>query len=192
MHWDEITKHERMAERLRKLPKPKIVSFAGGCVTHALERFQREETLRAAPFVTGTADALSGFWSDFRLRPQAATRQVLLLQPLVPNDDAGDEDALLPGRYDLVMAAIYACECADEPDAQKAFDAAAHAYQAIYDLALRPNEVSRAEPELDAAERDSADCRSEIEFQIGYLTVLEQAPLDRATDFAAVRELMAR
>lgn len=192
MHWDEVAKRERLIERLRKLSKAKVISFAGGCAAHVLERFQREQELQAAPFMTATADALKGFWCDFHSHPQEATRQVLILQPLIPDDDAGDEDAFLPGRYDLVMAAICACECVERPDAQKAFDAAAHAYQAIYDLELRPNEISRAEPELGETERVNATCRDEIAFQFGYLTALEQLPIGSPVDFSTVRQLLTR
>ena len=190
MHWDEVTKRERLTKRLRRLSKPKIVSFAGGCAAHVLERFEREQSLQSTPYVRDVAGTLKRFWSDLRSSPQAAARQVLVLQPLIPDDDAGDEDALLPGRYDLVMAAIYACECAEKPDAEKALDAAAHAYQAIYDLELRPNEISRAEPELDAAERSNAACREELAFQLRYLIVLEELPADSPADFTIVRQAL--
>lgn len=192
MQWDEVIKRERLAERLHRLPKSRVVSFAGGCAAHVLERFQEEPELGTAAFVTVIADAFKDFWSGFPIHAEAARRQVLLLQPLIPDDDAGDEDALVPGRYDLVMATIYACECAEKPDAQKALDTAAHAYQAIYDLELRPNEISRAEPELDAAERDSTACQNEIEFQLSYIAALEQLPLNATVDFATVCEVLRR
>src|SRR5687767_6918506 len=131
MHWDQLIKAEHVRERLAKLADIRCLSFAGACVTHALERFSDDETLARLDHVTSANEAMQLFWSSFPPAAPAARRQVLLLEPLIPDDDADDKAAALPGRYDLVMATIFAHECAEQGGTGKAIDAAGHAYQAI-------------------------------------------------------------
>lgn len=187
MYWDHVLRTERVRDRLAALTPPKRISFAGGCVTHVLQHFLGDPELARLEHVAVVSSAMLAFWEPFPPKRQLAERQVLLLEPSIPDDDAHEPDNILPGRYDLVMAAIFAHECAASGDVKPAVDAAGHAYQAIFDLALRPNEVGRDEPELDAAEQQSDLCRGEAAFQIDYLRSLEVLPSKILPAFEVVR-----
>lgn len=187
MYWDHVLHAERVRDRLAALTAARRISFAGACVTHVLQHFLDNPGLASLEHVAMVNSAMLAFWKSFPPDQQLAERQVLLLEPSIPDDDAHEPDSLLPGRYDLVMAAIFAHECAASRGVKPAVDAAAHAYQAIFDLALRPSEVARAEPELDAAEQQSDLCRGEVAFQIEYLRSLEVLPSTVHPVFEVVR-----
>lgn len=187
MYWDHVVQGERVRDRLAALTPAKRISFAGGCLTHALQPFLDSPELVRLQHVAVVNSVMLAFWKSFPPDRQRAERQVVVLEPSIPDDDANDRDSLLPGRYDLVMAAIFVHECAASGGVKQAVDAAGHAYQAIVDLALRPSEVARAEPEMDAAEEQSDLCRREAAFQVDYLRSLEVLPSTIPPAFEVVR-----
>ena len=177
--WDEQIKEAELQARMRALSFPNLVVYALGCVTHAKEVLLADPPDQLQPDFFRSVEILERVWQEFprsleRDWMAQAKQEAVAIEP-----DHDQRVGFMFCEAELMTAisfgmALGAMHESSEKAVRYALGAQDRAYIFIYQYHHELDGSCRQEEEIREVEQSSDACQTELQFQLDFLTAIEQ------------------